>query len=100
MFWHRLFKGQGQPQSVVDHPVLGTLVWESDEREWRGAFNGFTFSIAQDQHPTPAPELLDYAGALLGAREKRLEQLEAEKRQWINKYPGSAEEVEPLRFEE
>jgi hypothetical protein len=100
MVWRRLFKPQEQPQNAVEHATLGTLLWEPNEKEWRGTYNGLAFSIGKDREAVPPAELLDYAMALLGHKDDLLQALETEKRRWVEKYPAAADEIEPLQFDE
>lgn len=82
------------------HSVLGSLLWEPNEREWRGTCNGLVFSIPQEKQTVPSAELLNYAATLLARKEELLLTLASAKQQWISKYPETAHEVMPLHFDE
>lgn len=96
----RMFKSREEPVASLEHPILGGLLWDPVEKEWRGSYNGFVFSIPRYRQTTPDIELLDYAVDLLGRKPHLLDDLECEKQRWIGRYPDTADEVLLLQFEE
>ena len=61
-----IFGSKVKIQKKINDPMLGLLIWESDEEGWLVNYNGFEVILSYEKgNEKPSAELMQYASSML-----------------------------------
>jgi hypothetical protein len=93
----KLFSSKEDPVTTYRDPILGKLVWDSDEESWRGTFRDQRFMISYDRSSSePLARLIDYALSVLTDDDWLRVAVADAKKDYLAKHPRFGTEVDAL----
>lgn len=100
-FLKKIFRRKQPPQSEIEMPGAGRLLWDAEEQYWIGSYKGVRLSVAYDGFAKPPSDFSDFITRLLSSPALVEDIVASAKKEAIAKYPESLRhEIDQLSAKE